>query len=63
MTEEEKTHGEKLDVLIENDLKEWFKDLMEDETADVQGKIRIGRPFNAAINQLKVCVQVLKEYE
>ena len=60
---EELTHGQKLDKILKKDLKEWFKDMTEDTNLNVQAKILVGPSFAAAIRQLDICVNHLRQYE
>jgi len=63
MMTDAKLRREKLQKIITNDLYEWFKETYEDAALSVADKIRLSQPFSAAIPQLEVCVEILRQIE
>ena len=60
---EEKTHRQKLEKIVRNDLYEWFNEFSKDAEFKVEGKIRVSSPFHNAISQLEICMNILGQYE
>lgn len=56
-------HAETLRALIDGDLGEWVKELMEDPTISVALRVKVMVPFSNALNQLKTTAEHLDREE
>jgi len=60
---EKKKHSKVLEKLINNDFKDFLKELFEDNTVDAYTKTTISSCFEGAKTQLEQALNILKAYE
>ena len=57
---EKKTLSSQLEELIKKNMLDFYKKIVEDPKLDVDVKLQLGQPFDAAIRQLKKCNDILR---
>lgn len=57
---EKKKLSDNLEELINKNMRDFYKKIIEDPKLDVDVKLKLGQPFDAATRQLNRCLKILR---